>query len=88
MYTSQSELEFVAERNGYYNRDRPEPEHPHHLGHADAVHLIEQAVNHPNDKFEIVIGVSDSTWNLYDLDHGRKAIGYYPKQKSNIEPNI
>ena len=88
MYTSQSELEFVAVRIGNFNRDRPEPEHPHHLGHADAVHLFEQAVIYPNVKFEIVFGVSDSTWNLYDLDHGRKAIGYYPKQKSNIEPNI
>ncbi|MFP6721345.1 MAG: NAD(P)-dependent oxidoreductase [Candidatus Poribacteria bacterium] len=88
MYTSQSELEFVAVRIGNFNRDRPEPEHPHHLGHVDAVHLFEQAVIHPNVKFEIVFGVSDSTWHLYDLDHGRKAIGYYPKQKSNIEPDI
>ena len=88
MYTSQSELEFVAVRIGNFTRDRPETEQTHHLGHADAVHLFEQAIINPNIKFEIVFGVSDSTWNLYDLDHGRKAIGYYPKQKSHIEPNI
>jgi hypothetical protein len=39
-------------------------------------------------KFEVVFGVSDSTWPLYDLDHGRLAIEYYPQDKSNIEPEV
>ena len=53
---------------------------------ADAVRVFEQAVTQPGVKFEIVFGVSDSTWQLYDLEHGRKVIGYHPKDKSRITP--
>eukprot|EP01048_Picozoa_sp_COSAG05_P014972 COSAG05_NODE_1750_length_4147_cov_2.788538_3_plen_95_part_00 len=35
-------------------------------------------------KFEIVFGVSDSSWALYDLDRGRRAIGYFSQSKSEI----
>jgi uronate dehydrogenase len=86
MYASRFGLEFVAVRIGNFKRDRPTPEHPHHLSHADAVRVFEQAVTHPGVKFEIVFGVSDSTWPLYDLEHGKKALGYYPQDRSEATP--
>ena len=84
MYTARHDLEFVAVRIGNFNRDRPHPEHPHQLGHADCVRLFEQAITHPDVGFEIVFGVSDSDWALYDLDHGRRAIGYDPQDRSEV----
>ncbi len=86
MYASRFGMEFVAVRIGNFKRDRPYPEHPHHLSHADAVQVFEQAVIQPGVKFEIVFGVSDSTWKLYDLEHGRKVIGYEPQDKSEVSP--
>ncbi len=86
MYSSQHGIEFVAVRIGNFNRDRALPEHPHQLGHGDAVRVFERAVTHPGIKFELVFGVSDSTWPLYDLEHGRRSLGYYPQEKSHIEP--
>jgi uronate dehydrogenase len=88
MYSSQFGIEFVAVRIGNFNRERPLPEHPHHLGHADAVRVFERAIIHPGVKFEIVFGVSDSTWDLYDLEHGRKVLDYYPQDKSDIAPEV
>ena len=88
MYSSQFDIEFVAVRIGNFNRERPHSEHPHQLSHADAVRVFERAVIHPDVKFEIVFGVSDSTWNLYDLEHGRRVLGYYPQDKSEIEPEV
>ena len=64
------------------------PEHPHQLSHADTVRVFERAVIHPGVKFDIVFGVSDSTWNLYDLEHGRRVLGYHPQDKSEIEPEV
>ena len=84
-------LSVVCVRIGNFNKDRPEPEHPHHLGHADAVHCFTQALLAPltpevrtGVEFEVVYGVSASNWPLYDLDHGRQAIGYDPQQFSNV----
>ena len=54
------------------------------LSHGDCTHLFEQCLIHPGVKYEVVFGVSDSDWALYDLDHGRQAIGYYPKDKSIV----
>lgn len=88
MYTARFDMEFVGIRIGNFKLDRDQPEDPHHLSHSDAVRLFEQAVTHPGVKFEIVFGVSDSTWDLYDLDHGRKVIGYYPQDKSVIDPDV
>ena len=88
MYTRQFGMEFVAVRIGNFNRDRPYPDHPHQLSHGDAVRVFERAVTHPGVKFEIVFGVSDSTWKLYDLEHGKKAIGYYPQDKSEATPEV
>jgi len=86
MYASRFDMEFVSVRIGNFKRDRPYPEHPHQLSHADAVRVFEQAVTHPGVKFEIVFGVSDSTWKLYDLEHGQKVIGYQPQDKSEAKP--
>jgi len=35
-------------------------------------------------KYEMVFGVSDSDWPLYDLDHGRRVIGYDPQDRSHV----
>ena len=86
MYARRFDMESVSVRIGNFKRDRPHPEHPHQLSHADCVRVFEQAVTHPGVRFEIVFGVSDSTWRLYDLDHGRKAIGYHPQDKSEAIP--
>ena len=85
-YVQQHGLEFVAVRIGNFNRDRDQPEHPHQLSHSDCVRVFERAVIHPGVKYEIVYGVSDSTWPRYDLDHGREAIGYDPQDKSDWKP--
>jgi len=84
MYSARFDMEFVAVRIGNYNPDRDQPEHPHHLGHLDCVQVFERAITHPGVKYEIVFGVSDSNWPLYDLDHGRKAIGYDPQERSEL----
>ena len=78
MYASQFGLECVSVRIGNVRADRPQAEHPHHLSHADAVRVFERAVIHPGVKYEAVFGVSAGDWPLYNLDHGRQAIGYEP----------
>ena len=83
MYAHRFDMEVVCVRIGHF---RPHPGHPHHLAHADAVRVFERAILQPGVKFEIVFGVSDSSWPLYDLDHGRKAIGYHPQEKSTVGP--
>ena len=88
MYSARFGMEVVAVRIGNFKRERDQPEHPHHLSHGDAVRVFEQAITYPGVKFEVVFGVSDSTWELYDLDHGRKAIGYYPQDKSDVTPEV
>ena len=87
MYSSRHDMEVVAVRIGNFNRNRDKPEHPHQLSFGDCVRVFEQAIIHPNVKFEVVFGVSDSNWPMYDLDHGRKVIGYYPKDVSNVPEN-
>lgn len=84
MYVAQHDLEIVCVRIGNFSADRDQPEHPHHLSHGDAVRVFEQAVIHPGVTFEIVFGVSDSNWPLYDLDHGRRAIGYEPQDFADV----
>ena len=32
----------------------------------------------------VAFGVSDSDWPLYDLEHGRQAIGYDPQDRSEV----
>lgn len=86
MYSACHGLEVVAVRIGNFNRDRDQPTDPHHLSHGDCVRLFEQAIVHPGVKFEVVFGVSDSDWPLYDLEHGRRAIGYHPQDRSHVPP--
>lgn len=87
MYSERFEMEIVCVRIGNFNADRDQPEHPHHLSHGDAVRVFEQAVTHPGVRFEIVFGVSNSNWPLYDVDHGRNAIGYHPQDFSEVPEN-
>ena len=84
MYSSNFDMEVVCVRIGNFNRDRDQPEHPHHLSHGDAVRLFECAITLPGVRYEVVFGVSDSNWPMYDLDHGRQAIGYDPQDRSEI----
>ena len=84
MYASRFDMGVVAVRIGNFKRDRLKPTHPHHLSPADAVRGFEQAIMHPGVKYEVVFGVSDSNWPLYDLDHGRRAIGYEPRDRSVV----
>ena len=88
MYASRFDMEFVSVRIGNFKRDRPSPEHPHQLSHADAVQVFERAVLQPDVTYEVVFGVSDSTWPLYDVEHGRQVIGYHPQDKSEATPEI
>ena len=84
MYSARHNMEIVCVRIGNFSKARPAPQHPHQLGHKDAVHLFERAIIHPGVRFEVVFGVSDSDWPLYDFDHGRNAIGYNPQQRSEV----
>lgn len=61
-YAHQYEMEVVAIRIGNFNPDRPVVDHPHQLSNGDCVRVFEAAITHPGVKFEIVFGVSDSTW--------------------------
>ena len=98
MYSARFDMEFVSVRIGNFKRDRDLPDHPHQLSHGDAALVFEQAVTSPLNppasggkrgvKFEVVFGVSDSTWGLYDLEHGRDVINYHPQDKSDAEPEI
>ena len=87
MYSARHGMEFVAVRIGNFNRDRDLPSHPHQLSHGDAVRVFERAAIQPDVKFEIVFGVSVSNWPMYDLDHGRKAIGYDPQDFADVPEN-
>ena len=33
----------------------------------------------------MVYGVSASNWPLYDLEHGKRAVGYFPQQVAEME---
>jgi uronate dehydrogenase len=84
MYSSVHNMGCVSVRIGNLSRDRDLPEHPHHLSHGDCVRVFEAAACHPGVENEVVFGVSDSDWPLYDMDHGRQAIGYDPQDVSHI----
>ena len=86
MYATRFGMEVVAVRIGNFQRERDLPTHPHELSHGDAVSLSERALVQPGIEFEIVFGVSDSNWPLYDLDHGRRVLGYEPQDRSEVPP--
>ncbi len=83
-YAHQHEMEMVCVRIGNFKLDRDQPEHPHHLSHGDCVRVFEQALIHPGVKFEVVFGVSGSNWPLYDMEHGKRAIGYEPQDFAEV----
>ena len=58
-------MEVVCVRIGNFNAD-PERviDHPHQLSNGDCVRVFEAAITHPGVKYEIVFGVSDSSWPL------------------------
>ena len=87
MYAHRYDMEVVSVRIGNFKEDRDLPEHPHQLSHGDAARVFERAVTHPGVKYEVVFGVSDSNWPMYDLDHGRRAIGYEPQDFSDVPPD-
>jgi len=84
MYSRSGDMAVVSVRIGNFNRERDLPEHPHQLSHGDAVRVFEQAIIHPGVEYEVVFGVSDSNWPMYDLEHGRRAIGYDPQDRSEV----
>ncbi len=84
MYHALFGMQFVAVRIGNCKPERPLPRDPHQISHRDAVRIFEQAITYPWVKFEVVFGVSDSNWPRYDVDHGRRAIGYHPQDRSYV----
>ena len=88
MYSTNYGLEFVAVRIGGLVDGQSGLKQPEHLTRSDAVRVFEQAVTHPGVKYEIVFGVSDSTWPLLDLEHGKKAIRYFPQDKFQGTPEV
>jgi uronate dehydrogenase len=78
-YAHQHDMGCVCVRIGNFSLERDQPTHPHHLSHGDCVRVFEQALTHPEVKYAVVFGVSGSNWPLYDLEHGRQAIGYWPQ---------
>jgi uronate dehydrogenase len=83
-YSREHGMGCVCVRIGSFTLERDRPESPLHLSHGDSVRVFEQALVHPGVTFAVVFGVSDSNWPLYDLDHGRRAIGYYPQDRSFV----
>ena len=83
-YAHQHDMEMVCIRIGNFKLERDQPEHPHHLSHSDCVQVFEQALTHPDVKFEIVFGVSGSNWPLYDMEHGKRVIGYEPQDYADV----
>lgn len=83
-YHAEFGIEFVAVRIGSFRAGQADTRHPHDLSHGDAVRVFEAALTHPGVGFEIVFGVSDAVWPLYDLDHGRRAIDYHPQDRCEL----
>ena len=81
MYSSRFGIEVVSVRIG---KTVARPTNPHHLSFGDCVRVFERAITAPGIAHERVFGVSASNWPLYDLDHGRRAIGYDPQDRSDV----
>jgi hypothetical protein len=60
-------MEVVAVRIGNFDPERTQVDHPHQLSSADCVRVFDAAITYPGVKFEIVFGVSDSTWYVRAL---------------------
>jgi NAD+ dependent glucose-6-phosphate dehydrogenase len=49
----------------------------------DIVQLVEKSINAPDDlRFDIFFGHSDNKYNLVDISHARKILGYEPLDKA------
>ena len=83
-YAHEYDMGCVCVRIGDFHLGRDQPESPLHLSYGDCLRVFEQALVHPGVTFAVVFGVSDSNWPLYDLDHGRRVIGYYPQDRSFV----
>ena len=83
-YAHQHAMEIVCVRIGNFSLERDQPEHPHHLSHGDCVRVFECAITHPGVRYEVVFGVSASNWPLYDMEHGKMAIGYEPQDFADV----
>eukprot|EP01048_Picozoa_sp_COSAG05_P017108 COSAG05_NODE_2289_length_3270_cov_1.558814_3_plen_188_part_00 len=97
-YAASAGLEVVVIRIGNYRRERTKLSHPHQLGHNDCLDLFGRAVSHPllhpsaavagadgsSGKYCVVFGVSDSNWKAYDLEPGRRHLGFWPSQRSEV----
>jgi uronate dehydrogenase len=83
-YAHQYDMGFVCVRIGNFKLERDQPEHPHQLSHGDCVRVFEQALTHPGVEYEVVFGVSASNWPLYDMEHGKRAIGYEPQDFADV----
>ena len=81
MYASRYGMEVVSVRIG---KTVDEATDPHHMSFRDAVRVFERAIVAPVDGHVRVFGVSDSNWPVYDVDHGRQAIGYDPQDRSVV----
>ena len=86
MYAVQHGMEVVVVRVGHFSLELVKPQHPRHLGHADALRVFEQAATQPDITFEVVFGVSDCSYPMFDLDHGRQTLRYMPSDKSYWSP--
>ena len=86
MYATRFDMEVVSVPIGNFNRNRDLPEHPHHFSHGDCVRVFERAWFTLGVRYEVVFGVSDSNWPMYDLDHGKKVLGYEPRDRSVVPP--
>ncbi len=86
-YAHQHEMEIVCVRIGNFSAERDQPTHPHHLSHGDCVRVFACAIAHPGVRYEVVFGVSASNWPLYDMEHGKRVIGYEPQDFADVPEN-
>lgn len=89
IYSDKHGIETVGIRIGNIKPHRPYPEdHPKHLSHEDCVRVFERALTQPGINWELVYGVSNSNVELYDVEHGHKAIGYFPQDSSKTDEKL
>jgi uronate dehydrogenase len=82
-YSDVHGLSVVCLRIGSLNR-ASRPSVPRHfatlLTHADMAHLARCCIEAPPTlRFGIYYGVSANTWRIWDIDGGRREIGYKPR---------
>ncbi|MBM3945402.1 MAG: NAD(P)-dependent oxidoreductase, partial [SAR202 cluster bacterium] len=50
------------------------------LTHRDLVQLVDRCISAPDSvRFGVVYGISNNTWRFWDIEGGRKLIGYQPQ---------